>query len=82
MTLQNKALRSWGEVVLDLVGYSAGIFAGRRESEGFLEVLLRGGGVIVMEVGAGESEVGLGAGVEADGGYGLVAGFGESALQG
>jgi hypothetical protein len=66
---------------LDLLGYGSGVFAGGSESEGLLEVLLGGGAVIVMEVGAGKGEVGLGAGTDADCGDGLVAGFGKPALQ-
>jgi hypothetical protein len=70
-----------GEVVLDLFGDGAGVFAGGSEGESFLEVLLGGGAVIVMEVSAGKGEVGFGAGIDANCGDGLIAGFSKPALQ-
>ncbi len=56
---------------LDLLREGFGVFAVGFEDERLLQVLFGGAAVVVVEVGAGEHEVGFGAGLQAERGSGL-----------
>ena len=75
------ATRLLSGAVLDFLREGAGVFAGWGEGESFLQVLLSSDAVIVVKIGASQSQVGFRVGFETEGSDGLVAGLGKPALE-